>query len=425
MLRADQPNRTMQNNQPTNAPAFFPAASSPRFIRCLLAVCLLAATPATFASGFRLPNVDPDAVARGDAFAATADNPSAIYYNPAGITQIEGTSLRVGTYAISLDYRFTSATAGTARTDNSLQAIPQVYFTHSFSNAPLSIGLGIYAPFGLGIDWGRQSPLDTVGQNDSLLYLTVNPVIAWRVTPKFSLAAGPTINYSQVTFQQALNPSGASYFKFSGHDTGFGFNAGALWQPLAELSLGAMYHAGGQLDYEGTTTQNLLGPPFAGHSVSTAGVQFPQFAVLGVSYRPTPKWNLELDIDWTDWSSLKNITFLHTPLGNQTVTLNYRDSFMYEFGATRQLKNGYYASAGYMFWQNSSPDSHYNPLIPDGNLHFASMGFGHHGRRFDWGVAYHFAINGGRTVSNDANAAANGTYHTFNNAFDVAVTYKF
>jgi long-chain fatty acid transport protein len=53
--------------------------------------------------GTRLASQDADAVARGEAFAATADNPSAVFYNPAGITQLDGVQVRMGTYAIALD----------------------------------------------------------------------------------------------------------------------------------------------------------------------------------------------------------------------------------------------------------------------------------------------------------------------------------
>jgi long-subunit fatty acid transport protein len=112
-------------------------------------------------------------------------------------------------------------------------------------------------------------------------------------------------------------------------------------------------------------------------------------------------------------------------LGNPAVTLNYRNSFMYDFGVTRQLGNGYFASVGYIYSENSSPDANYNPLIPDADLHLGSVGFGHHGRRWDWAIAYHFAYDGGRTVKNDSNAAANGTYRTFNNAVNVSTTLKF
>jgi hypothetical protein len=58
-------------------------------------------------------------------------------------------------------------------------------------------------------------------------------------------------------------------------------------------------------------------------------------------------------------------------------------------------------------------------------LHLGSIGIGHHGQRWDWAIAYHFAYNGGRTVSGDVNAQADGTYKTFNNAIDVAATFRF
>ena len=64
-------------------------------VRFLVATC--AAMPALLlANGMRLVSQDGFATARGEAFAATADNPSAIYYNPAGITQLDGTQLRAG-----------------------------------------------------------------------------------------------------------------------------------------------------------------------------------------------------------------------------------------------------------------------------------------------------------------------------------------
>src|SRR6184192_1221667 len=83
------------------------------------------------AVGFRMPNQDPEGIARGNAEAATADNPSAIYYNPAGITQLEGFQVRAGLYVISADSKFTSASGGNYETDASLQGVPQLYTTWS------------------------------------------------------------------------------------------------------------------------------------------------------------------------------------------------------------------------------------------------------------------------------------------------------
>jgi len=94
----------------------------------------LGAGPAE-AVGFRLPNQDPEGIARGNAFAATADDPAAIYYNPAGITQLEGEQVHAGLYVISADTKFSSS-GGSAQTDTTPQAVPQLYYVNSFTNLP-------------------------------------------------------------------------------------------------------------------------------------------------------------------------------------------------------------------------------------------------------------------------------------------------
>lgn len=377
------------------------------------------------AGAFRLPNQDPEAIARGDAFAATADNPSAIYYNPAGITQLEGQNVRVGLYVISPGEEYKSPTGVTAKAKSDLEPVPQVYYVDSFTNLPISIGLGMYAPYGLSLDWGNNTPFNTVAESGSLLYLSFNPVIAWKIHRTLSIGIGPTINYSQATIKQALDPSGATQLKFDGDGTAFGFNAGILWQPCSQWSFGVNYRSATEVNYKGTGSQTF-GPPFPPSTSTSASVKFPQFVVGGISFRPTPSWNFEFDLDWADWSSLKQITFQNSPFGNIPLTLNYRSSFMYEFGVTRQLGKGYFASVGYIYNENSSPNANFNPLIPDADLQLGSVGFGYHGKRWDWAAAYHFGYNGGRTVQNDTtNPSANGTYKTFNNAFDVAATFKF
>src|SRR5579862_5314758 len=56
-----------------------------------------------FGYGSRVSNQDAEATARGNAFTATADDPSAIYYNPAGIMQLDGLNTESGMYGIWID----------------------------------------------------------------------------------------------------------------------------------------------------------------------------------------------------------------------------------------------------------------------------------------------------------------------------------
>ena len=128
--------------------------------RYAIAIALtLASTESSHAVGFLLPNQDPEAIGRGDAFAATADNPSAIYYNPAGITQLPGIQASFGIYAISAFTKYT-APGFSAHTDGSPQFVPQIYAVDTFTNIPVSVGLGIYAPYGLGVNWGENVPFN-------------------------------------------------------------------------------------------------------------------------------------------------------------------------------------------------------------------------------------------------------------------------
>ncbi|MDB6066484.1 MAG: Membrane protein involved in aromatic hydrocarbon degradation [Pedosphaera sp.] len=388
------------------------------------------------AVGFRVPSQDPEAIARGNAFVATADNPSAIYYNPAGITQIEGQSLSAGLYAISTDVKFEPATGGpSARTKGDYHELPQFYYVISPKDFPLSFGLGIYVPYGLTIDWGQNPPFNNVAKNGSLEYVTVNPVVAWKALPSLSVGIGPTINYSKADFNRGVGFAANDEFHFVGDDYTFGFDAGIRWQPCEMLSFGAKYNYLTTMNYKGhssITPPLPFPPPFQSTATDTsASIRFPQSAAVGVSFRPTENWNLEFDIDWTDWDNFNQIAFNNTPVGNQVFLLNYKSSFMYEFGVTRQLGKGYWASLGYMYSENSSPEANFNPLIPDSNWNLGSAGFGHKGKHWEWALAYQFAINAGRQVNGSSynqpapGFTVDGTYRTFLDAFNGSVTFKF
>lgn len=387
--------------------------------------------PKAAAVAFRLPNQDPEAIARGNAFAATADNPSAIYYNPAGITQLDGQNVSAGLYLISAGDTFEGANGGSAKTKSEFQAVPQIYyvFTPKEFPLPLSFGVGVYVPYGLSLDWGNNNPFRDVAQNGSLLYATVNPVVAWKVTDQFSIAIGPTINYSKADFNQDVLGT-ASQFHFVGDDFAFGFTAGARWQPCDYFAFGLNYRYMTTMDYKGHSSTTPALTPISS-TPTTASLRFPQNVVAGISIRPTDKWNLEVDVDYTDWDNVNQLSFNGTPLGNLRLPLNYQSGFMYDFGVTRKLPKGYFASVGYIYSENSSPNQFYNPIIPDSSMHLGNIGFGHKGQRWGWALSYTIAINPGRTVTNDSfdggvpGAMVDGVYRTINHAINISTSFKF
>ena len=65
-----------------------------KMVPVLLVLLFTAST--SFAAGFRLPEAGAKAMGMGFAFTAQADDPSAIYFNPAGLTQLKGNNLKLG-----------------------------------------------------------------------------------------------------------------------------------------------------------------------------------------------------------------------------------------------------------------------------------------------------------------------------------------
>ena len=133
--------------------------------RFLPVAIALASVMDASANGFRLADQDAFATARGEAFTATADNASAVYYNPAGITQLAGNNLRLGIYGIYFDPTFTPPPPRDHETfhiKDKLAAVPQFFYAYKPENFPLSFGLGVYAPFGLGVTWPQDTGFRSV-----------------------------------------------------------------------------------------------------------------------------------------------------------------------------------------------------------------------------------------------------------------------
>src|SRR2546422_5039884 len=82
-------------------------------------------SPSAMALGFRDPDQSAAATGQGEAFVAQADDASAVYYNPAGLTQLNGTAVTVGAYWWMPDYRF-NGVAGKDEMDKS-SVLPHFY----------------------------------------------------------------------------------------------------------------------------------------------------------------------------------------------------------------------------------------------------------------------------------------------------------
>jgi long-chain fatty acid transport protein len=433
-------------------------------LKALTAISLLAVPATTFALGIRIADQDARATGRGDAFAATADNPSAVYYNPAGLTQLYTDALnkpitlglsskgkssvpfsdaptesslraRLGVYSITLENRVDPLAAGAASFDikRNVQFAPNFFASYKVPNAPLVFGLGMYAPYGFGLEYPEDSPLRALAISGSINYISINPVLAWQVCDSLSIAAGPTFNYAKADLKRGIFAA-HDRFQFAGEGWSVGWNAGLMWRPHPMHSFGVTYRSQTDVDFEGSSNTHYnsfnvptpFGPfPVAGKDSSepaSAGIKFPQNVVVGYSFRPTPKWNLEVNIDWTDWDNLNTVN-LRQKSGDVALPFNWESSLFYEFGATYTFDNGLAASLGYIYSENSVPNESFNPVVPDSNRHIFSAGLGAQWDHWGFDLAYQYAHGPERTIRQGT--AADGSYSFDSHAVSLSLGYKF
>src|ERR1043166_274267 len=141
------------------------------FAKALTIVALGCTVPTCgFALGVRVFDHDAFATARGDAFVATADNPSAIYYNPAGITQLQGHNARGAVNVLMVESEFDSRLGRDAKTENDWMALPGLFYSYTPQDCPFSFGVGYYLPFGLSLEWPENGPFRTTTTRGELQY---------------------------------------------------------------------------------------------------------------------------------------------------------------------------------------------------------------------------------------------------------------
>jgi long-chain fatty acid transport protein len=390
----------------------------------IIAVLALACTP-SFSVGIRVPQKDAGATARGNAFVATADTPAAVHYNPAGLTQVEGQQVRAGVFGFApyMDY---SSSAGDVERKRIAVADPQLYWTSTSRELPFSVGLGLYTSYGFKLEWPDDAPFRTVGLRGELIYGTLQPVAAWKLTENFSIGGGPTLNYATIDFRRGVAVPGDE-FRFDGEGSDLGYTIGLLWKPHRMHSFGAIYRSATTINFEGDTRLDVpFAPPFPPRQSANARFDFPQNVTVGYSFRPTPAWNFEVNVDWTDWDRVDTFIIEQTP--NLPMELNWRSSFIYELGITRALGKGWHASTGYMYVENSIPEESFNPVIPDMDLHAFSAGVSRTSGQLTWQLGYQFVYAPDRHISNPTtapNASANGTYQFIGHAFTAAVGWRF
>jgi long-chain fatty acid transport protein len=391
------------------------------------------------ASGFRTTNLGAKATAMGNAFTATADNPSAIAYNPAGLTNSKGTNIYYGATAIILSNSYKSPSGISEDTDDQIFFPFHLYLSSDFGMESFVFGLGIFSPFGLGTKWGKNGVVKFLATESKMESIVINPTVAWQVLPTLSVGVGIDYMYSKARLKkrvdQSLFGAGDGETILEGDGDGWGYNIGILLTPIEKLSLGLTYRSGIEVDFDGSSTfddiapalQPLFGGPKFKTDASTS-IDFPDVLSAGIAYSPIENLILELDIEWTFWSSYDRLDIdledEIPPAGFVDVTevKNWRDVDAIKVGVEYLATERVSVRAGYVYDNSPAPDDTVHPRLPDSDQQNISLGLGYRRGKFNVDVVYIAAFYEDRKVDN---TVLSGEYETFAHLFGFSIGYRF
>jgi long-chain fatty acid transport protein len=416
----------------------------------LCALLLAALAPAAaHAAGYAIYEQSPSVLGMAGAGVASVSDASAIFFNPAVLTRLEGSRLLVGASVLSPVTSFAGMDPypGYGVTEEMKHQHffpPTIYFTRH-GGGPWAIGAGLNSPYGLGVEWKNPDTFSgryivtkgTLRTFDGTLDLAFAPTSQW------SVAAGASVLFTDVELDRHVlvpAPGGGgaqvdvAKVNLDGDLTpGYGWNAALSFAPAPALKFGAAYHGKVvvHLDGRANITQIPTGnaafdagvaaslPPSQG---VTTVLRFPAVWSAGLAWQPQQEWTVEGDFNFVEWSLFRDlpIYFHQTPSANETIVEDYDDSWQVRFGAEHRLATWTYRF-GWYFDKAAAPTTSVSPLLPDADRNGPSLGigipFGH------WTVdAYELPLFVKRRSTAGVNRDGfDGTYKTFVNLAGVGV----
>lgn len=431
--------------------------------RWTITACLLLAAGTALAGGFNIYEAGARATAMGGAFTATADDGSAIFYNPAGLAFLEGSAVDLNLMPVVPQAKFTGAyapdgTFATGETVDQSFPIPGLYYYTTYEEN-LTFGLGVYAPFGLGVEWS--DPEDWAGRALSydvdLATIYVTPAFAWKVHEDVALSFGLDIAYADIELNRfntapfggdmtELNVIDANISGTS--DLNFTPTAGVMIRASDRLTFGAMYHHEKSLAInDGKMTLTNVAPAaleaavdaqIAGlggetHDGSTV-LNLPHILSLAAAYQLTDAARVEVDFVHFGWSHFDELVLdFGNPVLNQTIEEKYEDVWQFRVGASYDLSPELTAMAGYVRDNTPQPLESMSPLLPDSDRNDASIGLAYRlNDRLTVTGSYMAVIFKARSnvvdgelVSFDPEISPAGTYDSRADIFGLGIGYRF
>jgi long-chain fatty acid transport protein len=443
------------------------------FGMALLALALGASLAS--ANGFNLNGVGSKAIGMGGAFVGLADDPSAVFWNPGGLTQTTRPTL----YGFEMNliptgkYNWQYTTLGVnidAQTKSKIYPVGALGYFQPLGSRWV-VGVAGYVPAGTGATWDGADLRTYPGLKGASYqwesYLAVvsgGPVIAYKASDKVSVGATLALNRAVLK----LKRPGVGQYDEDSSAWAVGATVGVHVKPTEKVAFGLTLRTPSKLNFSGDATMSgtalipaslagALGvPSVVGASSVEREATWPLWLGAGVALKPTDKLTITADAQFTNWKQVDTVAATYTQASwlavrnpsaalkqspqigatvtalstgfNQDFVLGWKDATQLRVGAQYQLDKTWALRAGYYRDPSPSPAETLNVLLPEGTYNVLTLGVGAKTGRLSVDACFE-ALFGGKADSPVSGFPATvkmpGTHQVKILAPNISLTYGF
>ncbi|GAA3917351.1 OmpP1/FadL family transporter [Litoribacillus peritrichatus] len=297
-----------------------------RITKLASAISLACVPSLSFAAGYALNEQSASAMGTANAgAAANPENATVLFFNPAGISQLDKPQVSFGAayIEVSTDFEGTAVdtigrpvdgTNGGEFVDPAI--IPNLYATMPI-NENWSAGIGIFAPFGVAGDYDSEFVGRFMADETELKAIAIQPTVAYKFNDVWSVGLGIDFVHAEGTLTKFQDYSGTGlppallkegHFDVEGDDEAIGWNFGILYQPTNSTTVGLNYRSKIDIELEGEATlTNVPGQAATLEEKAKVPLTLPESATISLKHLINDQWTVYAGATWTRWSQFENL----------------------------------------------------------------------------------------------------------------------
>jgi long-chain fatty acid transport protein len=327
------------------------------------AAVVMALSAPAFAGGMSRPiKISPRATGMGGAYVAAASDPTALFFNPAALSLMEGSQLLLGGELIfnQLSYKpiFANGTEFDKQSDNKGPMLAPVaaWATRlkvEGAASRLSFGVGLWNTVGGRVNFDPAGPGVPSFNTANNYNLELAPGLAYQVNDVLSVGA---------TFRVALgvyNITGSGLpgeIDLSSKGFGIGGSLGVLVTPTENFRIGLNYRSSLNITTTGTAELSFL--------PETQDVEFiqrnPQALSMGVAVRVAKPLLISTEVEWINMQAQDTNVIRFTgvsALDDFEAGNDWSDAYAFKVGGEYLINAALAARLGFLYDRNVIPDS--------------------------------------------------------------------